>query len=591
VTADDSAAGVDEDVEAGTSIVSHGSEAGELDLAETVEFLISQGRGLRWTTRTMNGLLHAIAKVRDVELARKLFEHYPACGVVRDQATYSILIKLFGTCSAPQMAKLTFERMKDEDGLIPNDFCNSALLHALGRTGSIDETRQAFQEMLNRGSTGTAAVNTFLRILLDRNHLEEALRVWNGMVRRGFNSDNHTVSTILHACARQRRPKLAFKLLDDAQLRELPLNDVSVSALLDVFSKSSLPSCGEKIFDHLMEQKYVPSVTELNCLIDGYVRIGKMDDANRLFHRMGTIGVAPDRITFNTLLLGFSRAQDFEKAGKTLDAMTREYKIRPDQHTYNALISACTRGARMEIAFDLFKRMIRSKVEPSLMTFNLLIDVSSRAHNSSMVEKALNLLKDHGFQPNLYTYNILIASCGRLQDPDGAFRNFREMKASGITPDQVSYHTLLRVICLAGRFDQVDSLLREMDEAGVGVTCLALNTVLRGYARHGDLEGIRVVCRKLARSGFVKDEFTFGAIIEAFIRARQPRAAFNEFRNMHLRDLKLSEDLHAWLIESLFQHGFLDEALDVFALASPRIQRRLNARHYRILLDKVASLQ
>lgn len=560
----------------------------EAGLEQTVRLCLEKGRSLAMTTRTLNGILHAIAKARDAELAERLFQRFEQCGVERDEATFSILITMYGRRSEPDKAKEVFGRMGRNGYPKPNAFCYSALLDALGRAHRTEEARNLFIEMVSQAEVGTVAVNTFLKVLAKADSIDEAFDVLSLMKDRGLVPDNHTLCTMLHACSRARKLDLALRLVQEASESSLRINRVSVAALIDVCSKCGEPERGQEVFDiHLGSSN--PSTSEFNCLIDGYCRVFQSEKGFAVFERMRLSGVSPDRITFNILLLGFSRTHDFKRAGLILDIMTKEYRYKPDQHTFNALLNACVKSSRIEVAFQLFDKMISAGVSPNQMTFNMLVDVCGRSHALTRAEEVMVLMVEHGFEPDRYTFNTLITASGRCQDVEGAYHYFREMQAHGIEPDNLTFNSLLRAVCLAGQVDKIGPILRDMDVHGLKCDRVAYNTVALGFARKADLSGVLKACEKLGELGLHRDAFMYGALIEASIRAHLPETALSYFIEMHHAGHILSHDLHAWLIGYLFNRGMLDAALVAFHGSSNEVTRRLNSRHLRILQERQES--
>ena len=72
--------------------------------------------------------------------------------------------------------------------------------------------------------------------------------------------------------------------------------------------------------------------------------------------------------------------------------------------TYNALISACSEGHKVEKALELFVQMQQSGLSPDVITYNALIS----ACEGHQVEKAIELFAEMqwwGLEPNAITYN------------------------------------------------------------------------------------------------------------------------------------------------------------------------------------------
>jgi pentatricopeptide repeat domain-containing protein 1 len=113
--------------------------------------------------------------------------------------------------------------------------------------------------------------------------------------------------------------------------------------------------------------------------------------------------VAPDLVTFNTLISEAGKCRDLDAAFRFFEelkgaALTGGGAMRPDVVTYTALIAACAgsdEGSSLETAFEVFEEMKR---------------VGGVA------------------APNVRTYAAMIAVCGKWARHPLALRLFQEMK-------------------------------------------------------------------------------------------------------------------------------------------------------------------
>merc|ERR1719454_1238921 len=90
-----------------------------------------------------------------------------------------------------------------------------------------------------------------------------------------------------------------------------------------------------------------------------------MDRAEELFKEMEQDGVAPDIITFSTLVKGYCQYGDIDKGFAVLKQMTTAGKHEPDEILYNSLLDGCAKQHRVDDALALVEDMHKNHVRPS----------------------------------------------------------------------------------------------------------------------------------------------------------------------------------------------------------------------------------
>lgn len=75
----------------------------------------------------------------------------------------------------------------------------------------------------------------------------------------------------------------------------------------------------------------MPNLITYNSLMDGLVKSDRLPDADRLFQEMMlSETLSPDLITFSTLLKGYCRKGDADRAKELVNSMMR-MSIQPDE--------------------------------------------------------------------------------------------------------------------------------------------------------------------------------------------------------------------------------------------------------------------
>merc|ERR1712110_957764 len=89
-------------------------------------------------------------------------------------------------------------------------------------------------------------------------------------------------------------------------------------------------------------------------------------------------GLEPDLITFSTILKGYCKNNDLDKALQVAEA-TKLYGLRCDELFYNTLIGTCVRLGDTAVGVGLFEEMVQSGLKPSGRSYGMLQDLYRRA--------------------------------------------------------------------------------------------------------------------------------------------------------------------------------------------------------------------
>merc|ERR1712008_286644 len=93
---------------------------------------------------------------------------------------------------------------------------------------------------------------------------------------------------------------------------------------------------------------------------------------------MGHSGLEPDLITFSTILKGYCKRSDLDKALQVAEAI-KHYGLHCDELVYNTLIDTCVRLRDIATGVGLFEEMIQNGLKPSASTYGILQNLYRRA--------------------------------------------------------------------------------------------------------------------------------------------------------------------------------------------------------------------
>ncbi|KHN28549.1 Pentatricopeptide repeat-containing protein [Glycine soja] len=227
--------------------------------------------------------------------------------------------------------------------------------------------------------------------------------------------------------------------------------------------------------------KHSPHVTTatVTCLIKLLGEQALADEALLTFHRMKQFRCRPDTHSYNTLIHALCRVGKFTKARSLLQQMELPgFRCPPDTFTYTILISSycrhgiltgCRKARRRRIyeAGRLFRLMLFRKLVPDVVTYNALIDGCCK---TLRVERALELFDDmkrRGLVPNRVTYGCFIRYYCVVNEIDKGVEMLREMQRLGHgVPGSSSYTPIIHALCEAGRVVEAWWFLVELVEGG-----------------------------------------------------------------------------------------------------------------------------
>lgn len=185
----------------------------------------------------------------------------------------------------------------------------------------------------------------------------------------------------------------------------------------------------------------------------------------QVWDRMKGRGIAPDIVTYNTVLscyVRYARNNTLSRPSlnKFLSMMEKDRSVVPNENTYSALVDVWIALGQMEqaeaVLKDLCTRASKSEVTvlPSRDLFHKVLRAWSKAKKPQRVESIVLLMAElyerHGFnllEPSVETYNLLLLAWAKSKEQRQSCERseliFREMKARNVSPDIESFNIVL----------------------------------------------------------------------------------------------------------------------------------------------------
>lgn len=188
-------------------------------------------------------------------------------------------------------------------------------------------------------------------------------------------------------------------------------------------------------------------MTLMNSLITTYSKQGKLRLASNLFNHMNEKNVS----SWNTMIAAYGMHGDFVKALKLFYQMRKE-KVAPDGVTFKSILSACSHTGLIEEGIHIFSSMERDYgITPSDEHYGCLVDLLCRA---GKLGEAYSILEHAPSRRSGSTLGSLLAACRINRNSEIGERVGQWLL--DIEPENTSaYCSLSNLYAEEGRWDEV----------------------------------------------------------------------------------------------------------------------------------------
>ncbi|KAJ0807935.1 putative tetratricopeptide-like helical domain superfamily, pentacotripeptide-repeat region of PRORP [Helianthus annuus] len=234
-----------------------------------------------------------------------------------------------------------------------------------------------------------------------------------------------------------------------------------------------------KLFDEMLETRVdcvVADKVTFNAMIDGYCKVGDVDEAFRIRDKMKGSNVEANLVTFNTLINGLCRAKRMDEAKKVWEDM-KAHGFVPDGFSYSSLFDGFSRSGDLNGLVSLYEQADNDGIRVNAYTYGVLLNGLCKGGRTNKAEEilegniemallALERMKSYGLKPSCVTVNSVInqyCQSGNLVEAEKWIKTMPEM---GVSPDVVTYNILIDGFGRNFQFDKCFELLEEMESNG-----------------------------------------------------------------------------------------------------------------------------
>ncbi|KAG8379646.1 hypothetical protein BUALT_Bualt07G0110600 [Buddleja alternifolia] len=247
-----------------------------------------------------------------------------------------------------------------------------------------------------------------------------------------FASDDQTLFRILESCKLRPNFRTAVSVHGKMIKHGYGMYPLLLSMLIKVYIACEKLSFARQLLDDICFLDF--KVVSANLLIDGFMRVGEVDIAKKVFFALP----ARDVVTWNSTIGGFVRNRLFLEAINMFKEMLGT-NIEPDGFTFSSVITACSRLGALNHGKWVHGLMIEKKIEMNYILSSALIDMYSRCGRIETAKRIFYAAR----RTDISIWNAMINGLAMHGLAIDAISMFSSMEGENIAPDCVTFIGIL----------------------------------------------------------------------------------------------------------------------------------------------------
>ncbi|CAL4988239.1 unnamed protein product [Urochloa decumbens] len=351
-----------------TSVMSLCGTRLDLNLGKQVQALCFK-IGCETNLPVKNSTMYLYLRKGETEEAMRLVDEMEDASIITWNAMISGYAQIMETAKDDLHARsrgfqaLKIFRNLKRSSMKPDLFTFSSILSVCSAMMALEQGEQIHAQTIKTGFLSDVVVNSALVNMYNKcGCIEDATKAFVEMSTRTL----VTWTSMISGYSQHGRPQEAIQLFEDMRFAGVKPNEITFVSVLSACSYAGLVEEAERYFNMMKEEyKIEPIVDHYGCMIDMFVRLGRLDDAFSFIKRTG-----------------------FE----------------PNEAIWSSLVAGCRSHGNMEFAFYAADRLLELKpkgVETYVLLLNMYIS-SGRWHDVARVRKLmkqedLGILRDRSW--------------------------------------------------------------------------------------------------------------------------------------------------------------------------------------------------
>ncbi|XP_074275450.1 pentatricopeptide repeat-containing protein At3g09650, chloroplastic [Silene latifolia] len=298
-------------------------------------------------------------------------------------------------------------RHQEDSTSHPDHVSYTTVISALVKAGSMDRAKQVLFEMKKAGiPANLVTYNILLKGYCQQLQVDKAKDLMTEMTDDvGILPDVVSYNTVIDGCILVDDSAAALEYFNEMRARGIAPSKISYTTLMKAFALSGQPKLASKVFDEMLKDPRVKvDQVAWNMLVEGYCRLGLIEEANKVVARMREYGFHPNVSTYGSLANGIAIARKpgealllwnevKERCAASREGVTADSSapppLYPDEGLLDTLADICVRAAFFRKALEIVACMEENGISPNKTKFTrIYVEMHSRMFTSKHASQA-----------------------------------------------------------------------------------------------------------------------------------------------------------------------------------------------------------
>ncbi|KAL6011988.1 hypothetical protein ACLOJK_002455 [Asimina triloba] len=472
----------------------------------------------------------------------------------RNLVSFSALISGYSQSNTPLYTFYLVSQLQKE-GLSPNEFVFSSLIHASSRLRLVHHGKQIHAQVITSGFQSAVYVSSSLIGIYSKfGDSESAFSVFSLCPNADVVMYNSMISGFVNTGSYLEALELFIELLQHFILKP---TEVTVCRAIKACANLGR-EIGEQVHCLTLKTGFNLDCFVSTALVDMYGRCYDMGSAEMVFESI----VCGDLALYNAMIVGFSQNGLHESALSFFEKLKSDGFI-PDECTFSSVLKACSGLKYLNFGRAVHGIVEKSEFRRELVVNTALIDMYMKC---GCVEMSC-ILFDSFMERNTVLYNSMIFGHGLNGNFDEAMKLFVDM----------INHAAGDLVCLEhGRCIHGCCI-----KYGIVDEEFTKSSLLDMYSKSGALEE----SYRLFDEFSIKEVVSWNSIIAGCARHGYGGEALNLFKRMEEHGVEPNRVTFISLLSACSHCGLVDEASCVFESMSNKYGVAPSMEHYACMVD------
>ncbi|KAJ0042230.1 hypothetical protein Pint_17920 [Pistacia integerrima] len=437
-----------------------------------------------------------------------------------------------------------------KNGFEKNVFVATSLISMYSRSGLFNDAEKIFHSLAYKD---VRCLNFMILEYDKAGYGDKAFQVFVHLLSCGFEPNDYTFTNIISASGEN----VGFeegKQLHGVAIKYSLEREVSVgNALVTMYGKYGMVDEAERMFNAMNERNLI----SWTALMSGYVKSGHGGKAIKGFLELLDLGIFCDSSCLATVIDACSECRNLD-FGVQFHGFVIKLGHLYDVSVGTGLVDLYAKCGNLKSARMLFNGVSGKNTA----SFNALL-VGFMETNAADEEDVMILFSQQrlaGMQPDNVTFSRLISqSANKSCLVRGSSLHAYTFK-SGYEADLIVDNALISMYAKCGSIEDAFQTFKGMS----GHNVVSWNAMLSAYALHGQGKKALLLFEEMKRQGFVPDEITILAVLQACIYSglwEDGICLFNEIEPIY--GIKPILEHFTCMVDLLGRAGLLFEAMNL----------------------------